>query len=70
MVFIGNSVAFDIADQSSFGKVELWIIRMLPDKQSSSCAEGVCDASAVDEDSYASGCWERFVRAVVSEMAG
>lgn len=70
MIFIGNSVAFDSFNQSSFGKIELWIVRMLPDKQSSSCAEGVCDASAVDEESYASRCWERFVRAVFDEMAG
>lgn len=70
MIFEGDGIAFDIFKQSSFGKIELWIVRMFPDKQSFGCVECVCDASAVDEDSYASGCWERFVRAVFDEMAG
>jgi hypothetical protein len=70
MVFIGYGVACNIANQGVSRKVELGITCMFPDKECACGVERVCDAGAVDEDSHASVCVERFDWAMFNDVAG
>lgn len=70
MLLVLDVIALDMFNQSTSGKVELWIVGMLPYEQSSFCAECIRDASAVDQDSYASLCMKRLMGPVFDEMAG